>query len=147
MRFSKPSLNLLVPLLIIAVIVLAAFGRTLGSYFLADDFGEISYVSHIFAGNWQQLIDNFTGNYMQIPTMKVYRPCLLLSIMADYALWKTNACGYFVTNIVFLIAAAMMLYMVLRQLTYSWGLIRSVAFSLLSAALFAADCPGKLNVT
>ena len=139
MKFSKSLLNWLLPLLILAVIVLASFGRTLGSYFLEDDFGEVLYVSQIFSGKWHQLVENFTGNYMQIPTMKVYRPCLLLSIMFDYAFWKTNACGYFITNIVFLMAAAMMLYVVLRQMTSSWNLTRSIIFALMSAALFAAS--------
>jgi len=139
MKSSKQFFTVLMPLLIIAVIVLAAFGRTLGSYFLEDDFGEIHYVSQIFAGNWQQLVSNFTGNYMQLPTIKAYRPVLLLSIMSDYALWGTNACGYFITNIIFAIAAAVMLYMVLRQLTKSWSLTRSITFSLLSAALFATS--------
>ncbi len=139
MKFSKLFFGILAPLLIIVVIALTAFGRTLGSYFLEDDFGEVVYVSEIFSGDWQKLISNFTGNYMQIPTMQVYRPCLLLSIMSDYALWKTNACGYFVTNIVFLIAAAMMLYIVLRQLTRSWSPSRAIPFSLLSASLFVAS--------
>jgi len=139
MKSSKMFFLLVLPLLIIAIIALSAFGRTLGSYFLEDDFGEVYYVSHIFAGNWHLLIDNLTGNYMQIPTMKVYRPFLLLSIMADYALWKTNAAGYFATNIIFLMGTAMMLYLVLRQLTRSWHITRSVLFSLLSAALFVGS--------
>ncbi len=125
--------------LIVAIIVLAAFARTIGSYFLEDDLGEVLYVHQIFSGNWQQVISNFTGNYMGISTMKVYRPCLLLSIMADYALWKTNAIGYFITNILFLMATASALYMVLIELTRSWDRKRSILFAFFSAALFASS--------
>jgi len=126
-------------LIVIAIIVLAAFGRTLGSYFLEDDIGEVLYVHKIFSGDWHKLITNFTSNYMEIPTMKVYRPCLLLSIMTDYALWRTNATGYFLTNILFLIAGATILFMLLTELTRSWNKTRSILFSLFSAALFASS--------
>ncbi len=139
MRFSKRFFSLFLPLLIIVAIALAGFSRTIGSYFLEDDFGEILYVSQIFAGDWHKVIANFTGNYMEIPTMKVYRPVLLLSLLFDYAIWKTKAIGYFVTNIVFFIGAAMMLYLLLRQLTKSWSNRRSILFALFAAALFAAS--------
>ncbi len=139
MKFSRFFLNLIIPIALISIIALSAFSRTINSYFLEDDFGEVLYVSQIFAGDWQKIITNFTGNYMEIPTMKVYRPCLLLSIMSDYALWGTKAYGYFITNIVFLIAAAVALYMVLIELTRSWYRPRSILFAIFSAALFASS--------
>lgn len=126
-------------ILILATIVLCSFGRTLGSYFLEDDIGEVLYVHQIFSGNWHKVITNFTSNYMEIPTMKVYRPCLLLSIMADYAVWRTNASGYFLTNILFLIGSATLLYMLLSELTRSWNRTRSFLFSFFSAILFASS--------
>ena len=139
MKFSRIFFNLIVPLFIVSTITLAAFGRTIGSYFLEDDFGEILYVSQIFSGDWHKVVANFTGNYMEIPTMKVYRPFLLLSLMFDYAIWHTKAYGYFITNILFLIGAAMMLYAVLRELTKTWGNRRSLLFALFAAALFACS--------
>jgi len=129
----------LVPACILAVIALICFGRTLGSYFVADDFAQVSYASSICNGNWHALWANFTGNYMQIPVMKIYRPCLLLSFIFDYELWHTNAFGYFLTNILLLIATAVMLYVFLRELTRSWEVKRSMLFSFLSAALFVSS--------
>lgn len=139
MKSSKFFLYLLLPLIVFSIIILSAFGRTLSSYFLEDDFGEVLYVSRIFSGHWHKVITNLTGNYMEIPTMKVYRPCLLLSIMADYAFWRTDATGYFITNILFLIGSAVMLYQVLLELTKSWYHPRALTFALFSAALFAAS--------
>lgn len=138
MTSIRPALGLLLPLGIIVIIVMAGFGRTLSSYFLEDDFGEVHYVSQIFAGDWEKFASNFTGNYMQIQTMRVYRPVLLLSIMLDYAIWKTHAIGYFITNIAFLIADAFILYLLLRQLTMSWLSYKSIAFAAFAACLFAA---------
>ncbi len=139
MKLSRFFFYLFFPVIIFLIITFCAFGRTLNSYFLEDDFGEVLYVSQIFSGDWQKVIANFTGNYMGIPTMKVYRPFLLLSLIADYAFWKTNASGYFATNILFLIGSATLLYLVLFELTKSWNRPRSIAFSLFSAALFAAS--------
>ncbi len=127
------------PACVLTCIVFICFGRTLGSYFVADDFGQICYVAGICKGNLSELISNFTGAYMQIPVMQIYRPCLLLSFIFDYLIWHTNAFGYFLTNILFLIGTAIMLYLLLRKLTRYWGNNRSLLFSFLSAALFASS--------
>jgi len=129
----------LLPVLLLAGIVFACFNRSLGSYFVADDFAQIAYAAGICKGDWSALLSNFTGNYMQTPVMKIYRPCLLLSFVFDYAFWQVKACGYFFTNILSLIAGSAMLYYLLRELTSSWDTRRSIYFSILSAALFAAN--------
>lgn len=129
----------LLPVIVITALVFACFYRTLGSYFVADDFGQIAYAGNIVKGDMQALVSNFTGSYMQCAVMKIYRPCLLLSFIFDYLLWKTNAFGYFLTDIVSLAGVAVMLYLLLRELTGSWGNARSRLLSLLSAALFASS--------
>jgi hypothetical protein len=129
----------LLPPAVLLAILLFVFARTLGSYFLEDDFGEVCYCSNILKGHLDMLLSNFTGNYMQIPGMNVYRPCLLLSLLFDYALWRTNAYGYFLTNMIFMFGAAYMLYMVLRTLTVRWRELESFTASLCSAALFIAN--------
>lgn len=126
--------------LLIAIVVALSYGRSLGSYFLADDFGEIRYVYEIFQGDIGKLLSNFTGNYMQIPSMAVYRPWLLMSLSIDYAFWKTNAFGYYLTNLIHYYACALFIFLLLRRLTGYWGNLRSVLVSL-SAALTFAACP------
>lgn len=126
--------------LLIAIVMALSYGRSLGSYFLADDFGEIRYVYEIFQGDIGKLLSNFTGNYMQIPSMAVYRPWLLMSLSIDYAFWKTNAFGYYLTNLFHYYACALFIFLLLRRLTDYWGNLRSVLVSL-SAALTFAACP------
>ena len=126
--------------LLIGLVVALAYGRSLGSYFLADDFGEIRYIYEIFQGDIGKLLSNFTGNYMQIPSMAVYRPWLLMSLSIDYAFWKTNAFGYYLTNIIHYYACALFIFLLLRRLTAYWGNLRSMLVSLSSALIFAA-CP------
>jgi hypothetical protein len=128
-----------IPALVLLAIVLFCFARTLGSYFLADDFGHIGYVARIAAGDLGLLLSNFTGNFMQIPIINVYRPGLLMSLLMDFLLWRTNAFGYYLTNVLFMFGDGLLLYAVLRELTKFWGNDRSMMVSLLSAALFVGS--------
>ncbi|MBI2811110.1 MAG: hypothetical protein HYX67_09815, partial [Candidatus Melainabacteria bacterium] len=132
---ANPYLHLAVLLLIVGM----CFGRTLTSYFLADDFGEVSYVSRIFNGEPQLFWSNFTGNYMQIPGMNVYRPWLLVSLAMDFLLYKANAIGYYFTNLSFFTGVVFLIYFVTRQLTSGWSRVRSAVAAFFGAALFAAN--------
>lgn len=116
--------------------VLVCFGRTLGSYFLADDFGEVAYVSRIAEGDWARLWSNFTGNYMQVPSMAVYRPWLLITLLFDYAAWKTNAAGYYFTNLAHYLACAVLIFALIKLLTSYWGKLRSNLAATFSGLLF-----------
>ncbi len=127
-------------LALIVVVVMYCYVRTARSYFLADDFGEICYVSKIFAGDWCLFWSNFTGNFMQIPSMSVYRPWLLISLMADFLIWKTTAAGYYITNIIHFMGCSLLIYGAMRQITNLWSYRRSCAAALLAALLFAS-CP------
>lgn len=122
-------------LVVLTAIIWAVFGRTLSSYFLADDFGEILYVSRIAAGQWDLLWSNFTGNYMQIPGMAVWRPWLIVSLLTDYTVWHSNALGYYLTNLLSYNAAVLLFYYLLRQLARQQKHGTLMAF--LSAAIFS----------
>jgi hypothetical protein len=126
-------------LLLLALIVAVCFGRTLTSYFLADDFGEVSYVSRIFNGEPQLLLSNFTGNYMQIPGMNVYRPWLLVSLAVDFLLYKANATGFYFTNLAYFTGVVVLTYLVTMHLTKAWSRTRSSVAAFFGAALFAAN--------
>ncbi len=125
--------------LLLVALCLACFGRTLGSYFLADDIGEVRYIWQIFNNNqWDLFWSNFTGNYMQVPNMAVYRPILMLSLVIDFLIWKGNAFGYYLTNLLCFTGSTILLYTFIRQLSSEWGKVRSSAAAFFGAALFTA---------
>ena len=126
-------------IIILLALVACTFARTLTSYFLADDFCEIAYVQEIFRGHPEMFWSNFTGNYMQIPGMSVYRPWLLCSLAIDWLLFGAKAWGYYLTNILYLCGCVIALYAVVRVLTKNFGTIRSSLCALATAALFAAS--------
>ncbi len=125
--------------LILLLLVVACFSRTLTSYFLADDFGEIAYVSHIFHGQPDLLLKNFTGNYMQIQSMSVYRPWLLMTLVFDFLIWGGNAFGYYLTNLLYFSGDVLLIYFTLRKLTSLWSPGRSSLAATSAAALFACS--------
>lgn len=126
-------------LIALVILVGVTFGRSLESFFIADDFGEVSYVHRIFSGEWNLFWSNFVGNYMQIPSMAVWRPWLLATLVFDYAVWKANAFGYYLTNILYYAGNSILIYALTRRLTQSWTAWRSQATSFFTAALFTAS--------
>jgi len=136
MRFKTLALNPYLHLALLTLVVLITFNRTLGSYFIADDFGEVAYVSRIAGGDLGLLWSNFSGNYMQIPSMSVWRPWLLISLLCDFIAWGTNPFGYYLTNIVFYIGTCLALYLFIRALTSNWCQSRSALAAFTSALIF-----------
>lgn len=126
-------------LVLITALVAINFGRSLGSYFLADDIGELRYVQQIFSGDWGLFWSNFCGNYMQVPNMSVYRPVLLLTLVLDYALWQGNAFGYYFSNLFYFTASAFLLYLFVSKLAAPWGKQLAGFCGLVSALLFVAN--------
>ena len=126
-------------LVALSILVWFCFSRTLSTYFLADDFGEIAYVSRIMHGEPGLIWLNFTGNFMQIPSMSVWRPWLLISLLADFVIWKANPIGYYLTNLLSYNTAVLLFYWLLRQMTRTWSSTRSGATALLGSCLFAAS--------
>jgi hypothetical protein len=133
---SVPS-RIYIDLLLILICVIAVFGRTISSYFLADDLGEIRYLYRMCTAEPNLFLANFTGNYMQIPGMSVYRPFLLLSLLIDFFVWKANAVGFYATNLLFYFLDAALLYLIVLQLGSSKSVLRNRLTALTAAGLFA----------
>lgn len=126
---------------IVLLIALSCFCyfRTLGSYFIADDFPEIAYVSSIFHGRSDLFFSNFTGNYMQVPGMKVYRPGMFLTMVIDFLCYGAKASGYLLTNFLYFTGDIVVFYFLCRTLTEDWPILNSALFALFSAAFFTVN--------
>lgn len=127
---------------VLTAIVWLVFARTVGSYFLADDFGEVSYACRIFNGEYNLLWSDFTSNFMQVPGMAVWRPWLMVSLLIDYCIWHANPVGYYLTNVLSYNLVVLLFYFLINSLSEKThedenGKGRLVA--LLSAGLFAVS--------
>ncbi|CAN5251387.1 hypothetical protein BH11CYA1_BH11CYA1_47950 [soil metagenome] len=136
---AKVCQNYWLHLVLLTGLVWLVFARTIGSYFLADDFGEIAYVNRIYNGEIDLLWLNFTSNFMSVPGMSVWRPWLLVSLFIDFIIWKANPVGFYLTNVLSYNATVVLLYWLMRMLTRSAGAARSCLTAFLTAALFAVS--------
>jgi hypothetical protein len=127
------------PPLLLTAIVWIVFSRTLGSYFLADDFGEIAYVNRICNGELGLIWVNFSGNFMEVPSMSVWRPWLLMSLLFDFLIFKASPVGFYLTNLLSYNATVLLLYWLLRMLTRSAQPLRSMLAAFFAATLFAVS--------
>ena len=126
---------------VIALMLLtwACFGRTLGGYFLADDFGEIKYVWMIFHGCPEHLWSSFIGPYIGNSTIHVYRPWMLMSQVIDCVVWGVNPFGFHLTNLLYYSGCVLLFYFFIKEvLKYSPNSWNSTA-AFLAAALFAVS--------
>ena len=103
--------TLLGPCLII-VTNLLLFQRSLRGYFLADDFVHIDYLNRVMQGNYQELLYNFTGNWMQAEGTTFYRPLISITLAVDYLFSGANPLGYHISNLAYHTACALGLYFV-----------------------------------
>lgn len=126
-------------LLILTAIVWLVFARTLSSYFLADDFGEVAYASRIFAGHYELLWSDFTSNFMQVPGMAVWRPWLMVSLFIDFCIWHANPIGFYLTNLLSYNVVVILFYLLIRNLTQGSQAIKGAVAALLASALFAVS--------
>lgn len=125
--------------LALSAVVWLIFGRTLTSYFLADDFGEVAYCARIFAGHYDLIWANFTGNFMQIPSMAVWRPWLLVSLLIDHAIWGVNATGFYLTNILSFNVCVIELFVLVRMLAHRANPALANLAAFFAALLFAVS--------
>lgn len=135
---SSPLLHVV----LLTAIVWLVFARTIGSYFLADDFGEVSYASRIFNGEYNLLWSDFTSNFMQVPGMAVWRPWLMVSLLIDYCIWHANPTGYYLTNILSYNLVVVLFYLLIKSLserTHEGKNFKGRLIAFLSASLFAVS--------
>ncbi|MBU2062984.1 MAG: tetratricopeptide repeat protein [Candidatus Omnitrophica bacterium] len=121
-------------ILALFLICLIAYGSSLKNNFLIDDMPLVVN---------NQIIQNPHCFYLafKLPFMSsYYRPITTLSFTCDYLVWKYNAFGYHLTNIL-LHATVSALFFALIYLLFS-----SFELSLISSCLFAVHPLNSVNV-
>jgi protein O-mannosyl-transferase len=102
--------------LVLAAMTFAVFGQTLTHGFVNFDDAEYVYENPVVAGglNLKEIGWVFTH-----ADCSLYHPLTMLSLMGDYQLHGLHAGGYHFTNVVLHAASAILLFLILRQMTGS----------------------------
>lgn len=135
-RLSRSGITAALCLMLLALVAVM-YRQTLRSYFMADDFGEVFYMSRIWSGEWNLYLSDWISNTMNVPGMAVYRPWFITSLVIDFFFWRGNPFGYYLSNVTYFAIDVLLFFGVVRLLTGSWSTPRSLACSFSAAALFA----------
>lgn len=92
-------------LLAAAILLLAvffAYGEALKAYFTCDDLWHMERLHQAFNGDFTKLFDNFYGPWAGRKSAYLfYRPFTELTLALDYALFKGEARGYHLANLLY----------------------------------------------
>lgn len=130
----------LIDCLLVAFLIALNFSvywRSLGGYFLADDFVHVAYLQRVFAGHPDLLLQNFWTNWMQTEGTQFYRPLISLTLAFDWLFWKANALGFHLTNILYQVGSTVFLFLSSRRLLREFGDRQAKLCAFFAAALFA----------
>lgn len=102
-------------MLLIVFVTLAAYESVVGYGLLGFDSYPLILTSRV--QSWADFTGTFTEKLMDGRYAgDFYRPVLNLSFALDYAMWKLDATGYQLTNLLLVVGAALAMYAAMRRL-------------------------------
>ncbi len=112
----KQILSLIKFPLLLILAGMAVYCNSVKNPFVWDDEYLIEKNSHI--RSWEKLPEMFVSS-LSLPSPKqgnFYRPFQTISFLFDYSFWKLNPVGYHVTNLLFHILNALLIYILIKML-------------------------------
>lgn len=107
-RLKNYNLIVLLSLILVGIVLYLPSFR---GYFLSDDFIHVGYLYKV-SQNPIMLLKNFYANWLDVPVTSFYRPFISVSLYLDYLLWGFRAEGYHLTNLIFHVANAFLIYFI-----------------------------------
>ncbi|HEY9869074.1 MAG TPA: glycosyltransferase family 39 protein [Candidatus Obscuribacterales bacterium] len=129
--------NTSVLVLALAGLNLLCYYRSLGGYFLADDYVHIPYLNRVFQGHFDMLLQNFAGNWMQTQGTCFYRPFISLTLALDYLIGGANPVVFHVSTLAYQILSSIFLFLLSRRMLREYGDKRAAAAAFFAGAIFA----------
>jgi len=100
---------------LICLITAASYSPILFNFFVGDDFVHLIWLKRAMVEP-ELILRNFHTSWLQLTTTAFYRPLISVFLSWDYFLWKTNALGFHITNLVFHVVATIGVYFVAQGL-------------------------------
>ncbi len=125
--------------LAVLTLSLAAYGQTLGAYFYNDDFILLSAFQEKILGHPEQLLKAFVSPWINHRDVFLfYRPITEITLGLDFLLWRDNAFGYHLTNLLMHAAAGILLMFVAYEALPFYRQKDRLLASFFSAAIFVS---------
>ncbi|MGH9551603.1 MAG: hypothetical protein ACRD3W_19610, partial [Terriglobales bacterium] len=118
-------------------VILTAYLNVLFNFFSGDDFVHLVWLKQA-VHQPELILRNFHSSWLDGTTTRFYRPLISVFMVTDYLTWGTNGTGFHLTNILFLIAASISLFFIVKRLSpgaeakgvFGWALLGSLLFGL-----------------
>ena len=120
---------------LLAGITFAAFSATLSADFVYD--ARMQILSGDFVHDWHNWPAVLTGRVLGMDVLDFNRPAMLASLMLDAAVWGREPFGYHLTSVLMHVANAILVWLVIREMTGPGGGPGTVLPPLLAALVFA----------
>jgi len=119
-------------IILIFFLGLAIYAGSLNGRFIWDDKSLVE--DNLYIREWSGIRGFFSGEVTTHHSLfpkyyRIYRPLQLVTYAADYSLWKLNASGYHLTNILLHISVALLAY-------WLFGILYNNSFLSLLAGIF-----------
>lgn len=121
------------------ILIFTIFWPSLTIGFLHDDWLHLDYVARaVSKGDWSDFLANFHGNWGGSDLMLSYRPLISLSLLIDFLVYKTNALGFHITNLLLTSCCCLFVALIASELCGPFGNRMRAATAIWAALLFAA---------
>lgn len=126
------------PVIALAVITLIAYLPSLSVGFLSDDFSQYAYFYQHIQGDSLSLLSNINGAWMKDVIQDLHwRPMMLVPHLFDCFLWRFNAVGYHLTNVLLHCLCVISTYLIAKQIQNEFKLAPTQLLPIVAATTFA----------
>lgn len=134
LRDHKLKIALLLGLIVVATI--AAYSNVLFNFFVGDDFVHLTWLRYAVQQP-ELILKNFYSSWLDGTTTKFYRPLISVFMVSDYVIGGTNGLAFHITNLLFHIASAVLLFGIVRQVQQQLTGDKDNTIALTASAVFA----------
>ncbi len=137
--FLSVKTQIVMAAILSSILVFLVYWQTLKIGFLHDDFLHLDYVARaVLKGDAHDLLANLYSNWGGSDLMRSYRPLASISLFLDFILYRTNAVGFHLTNLLLTCACSLFIALIASELCGAFGNRMRAATAIWAALLFAA---------
>lgn len=131
--------QVVIAFLLSTILVFTIYWPTLSVGFLLDDFLHLDQIARaVLHGDWHDFLANLYSNWGGSDIMRSFRPLVTLSLFADFLIFKANAVGYHLTNLLLMSFCCLFVALIASELSGAYGNRMRAATSIWAALIFAA---------
>lgn len=131
--------QIIIAAILSSILVFVVYWQTLKVGFLHDDYLHLDYVARaVLKGEARDFLANLYSNWGGSDLMRSYRPLVSISIFLDFILFRTNAVGFHLTNLLLTCACSLFVALIASELSGAFGNRMRAATAIWAALLFAA---------